>query len=105
MYILNEYEREDNHAPWIHYYCNEGYSLRGNQSASCQMDGTWSSQTPTCVTSTISVKITNTTTDTTANASFNTFYASIAGGGIGGVILLLIIVGVIIVVRRRSSKR
>uniref|UniRef100_A0A8V5H791 Uncharacterized protein n=1 Tax=Melopsittacus undulatus TaxID=13146 RepID=A0A8V5H791_MELUD len=32
----------------VHYHCNEGYSLQGVSTLTCQSDGTWDSEAPHC---------------------------------------------------------
>ncbi|KAJ7408534.1 hypothetical protein BTVI_59212 [Pitangus sulphuratus] len=32
----------------VHYHCNEGYSLQGVSTLTCQSDGTWNSEAPHC---------------------------------------------------------
>lgn len=32
----------------VHFSCNNGFSLAGAQSSTCQADGTWSAPTPEC---------------------------------------------------------
>ncbi|KAJ7417533.1 hypothetical protein WISP_63915 [Willisornis vidua] len=32
----------------VHYHCNEGYSLQGMSTLTCQSDGTWNSEAPHC---------------------------------------------------------
>uniref|UniRef100_A0A8C3R0R3 Sushi, von Willebrand factor type A, EGF and pentraxin domain-containing protein 1 n=1 Tax=Cyanoderma ruficeps TaxID=181631 RepID=A0A8C3R0R3_9PASS len=32
----------------VHYHCNEGYSLQGASTLTCQSDGTWDSEAPHC---------------------------------------------------------
>ena len=31
------------------YGCNEGFALSGDQSRTCQSDGTWTGEAPTCI--------------------------------------------------------
>ena len=33
----------------VHFVCNQGYRLVGNDSTTCQASGDWSAESPTCV--------------------------------------------------------
>ena len=71
------------------YGCNEGFTLSGSQSRTCQADGTWSGTDPVCV------------------APGNSSPAIAAGVVVGLVVAALIALGIIVVIilRRRRQRK
>ncbi|CAH1263276.1 CSMD3 [Branchiostoma lanceolatum] len=83
----------------VHFFCHNGYRLEGSDTMTCQPNGTWGGELPTCVMDTHS-----THTDTPIPSTFSETWSIVAASA-GSVLGILIIAVVIVAWQCRPGRR